>query len=155
MLLYPATNNYNVSLSQDSSGNYKIQYNLSDFIKVEERHYDASLSGSYFYTDTTGKPQTISYIAGNNGLKVISSTVLPEDVADVKRQHLEEVSGIIEELEGRLAKIRPSLPFKDDVVKVTIEHLKAVEIAKIAALQGGIIDCDVTDLSEPNITKPV
>lgn len=62
--------------------------------------------------------------------------------------------GIIEELEGQLAKIRPLVPFKDEVVKVTIEHLKAVEIAKIAARQGGIADCILNnDTIEIKIAK--
>lgn len=147
VFLLPVQNDYNVLVSQDNSGYYRIIYYTQNVTKIEERHQDGSLHGTYTYIDTHGNPQTISYIASNHGLRVISSTS-PQQSNNraVKQKHWEEVRRAIDELERRLSGIRPLVPFTSEVVKVTIEHLKAVEIAKIAAKQGGFADCAIPEL---------
>lgn len=154
VLLIPVNNDYKVTVSQDALGNYKIIYHIGTISKIEERHQDGTLFATYSFIDANGKPQTISYFAGKQGFRVISST-LPQSsntqqVAEVKQKQLEEVRRAIDELEKRLSSVRPLVPFAPELVKVTIEHLKAVEIAKIAARQGGYTDCVLPELLVTN-----
>lgn len=142
VLLIPVQNDYKVLISRDTLGNYRIIYYTENITKVEERHQDGSLYGTYTYTDTLGNPQTISYIANNQGLRVVSSSsLLQSTTREATRIREEEVRRAIDELEKKLSGIRPLVPFAPEVVKITIEHLKAVEIAKIAAKQGGYVNC--------------
>lgn len=158
VLPQPINNEYKISISQDKSGNYRITYHRNDFSKVEERHCDGTLFGVYYYNDINGNQQTITYIAGNRGLRVISSAInalsnhstANEDPKE-KEKHAEELKRAIDDLEGKLAKIRPLAPFTPEAVKVTIQHLKAVEIAKIAAKQGGYADCVLLEIDSPNL----
>lgn len=146
ILLTPVQNDYNVFVSKDNSGIYRIIYYTQNITKVEERHQDGSLYGTYTYLDSNGNSQTISYLANLRGLRVISSTspAQSNNVGD-KQKHTEDVRHAIDELERRLSGIRPLVPFTPEVVKVTIEHLKAVEIAKVAAKQNGFVDCVVPE----------
>lgn len=91
-----------VRVSQDTAGNYDIEYNLEDSFRKEVK-LNGVVYGSYSYIDSNGVVQTVQYTAGpRTGFLVLDSTNMPSapvapvvpvhysaDVAAAGANHLE------------------------------------------------------------------
>lgn len=77
-LVYSRPQNENtVRVSQDTNGNYDIEYNLENSFRKEVRQ-NGMVTGSYSYIDSNGVVQTVQYIAGpKTGFVIVDSTNSP------------------------------------------------------------------------------
>lgn len=64
-----------VQVSQDTSGNYNLQYDVEGISRNEQRNQDGSVTGSYSYLDPNGQIHKIVYSAGVNGFVVHNPSV--------------------------------------------------------------------------------
>lgn len=72
---------YKVTVTQDTAGNYKIKYTDGETTKIEERHQDGTVAGSYSYVDSNGVLQTIQYVSGPQGFVVLDGSPALVDLA--------------------------------------------------------------------------
>lgn len=72
---------YRVRVTQDTAGNYKIEYTDGETTRIEERRHDGSVSGSYSYVDSNGVLQTIQYVSGPQGFVVLDGSPALVDLA--------------------------------------------------------------------------
>ncbi|XP_017787031.1 PREDICTED: uncharacterized protein LOC108569834 [Nicrophorus vespilloides] len=85
-----------VSLSQDTLGNYNLQYETEDASRSEQGFQGGKVIGTFTYTDKEGTVHTINYIASEAGFTAEGD--LPQqvqetpEVAAVRAHHLAVVA---------------------------------------------------------------